>query len=295
MKTMYNSLDDLVKASEEIGLPLHEVIILDEIDFTGKTREQIINKATKHLTIMVDSIEKGKADHILLPIEELTEQSEKMNSPPFFLSADLKEAVYWAMSVAEYNSNMGLVCAAPTAGSVGVFPATLLKAQQMLQKSDDALLSSFLVGGAIGGIIGNNASLSGSEGGCQAEVGTAAAMAAAAITYLSDGTNEQVIQSVGLVLINMLGLICDPVAGLVITPCIKRNAIGVINAFLGAEMACSGVVSVIPPDEIIQAMGEVGKKLPVELRETGKGGIAGTKTAKDIHEKLVKESNDSIV
>ena len=142
------------------------------------------------------------------------------------------------------------------------------------------LFNSLFIAAAIGGIIGNQASLSGSEAGCQAEVGVAAAMAAAAITYLAGGTNDQIGQTVPLALQNLLGLACDPVAGLVIAPCIKRNAIGVANAFLVAGMVLSGVCSEIPADEVIEAMMKVGRQLPVEIKETGLGGIADTPTGR---------------
>ncbi len=283
---MYKSFSQLINKSRTKKVDIVDLIIEDEIINTEKTREQIIDRAKHLLATMRQSLKKGISEDVALPIKEAMEQSQKMLSSPIFLSVDIKEAVYWAMSIAEYNSGMGLIVACPTAGSSGVFPSVLFKAQEMLDKTEEDLLNAFLVGGEIGGIIGNISTLSGSEGGCQAEIGVAAAMGAGAITYMADGTNEQIAEAVSIALTNLMGLVCDPVAGLVIAPCIKRNAIGVINAFLAAEMALSGVNSIIPVDEVIEAHASVGRKLPTELRETGLGGIANTETARKIRKRL---------
>ncbi|QEE14752.1 L-serine ammonia-lyase, iron-sulfur-dependent, subunit alpha [Promethearchaeum syntrophicum] len=283
---MYKNLKEFTSDAQEKKLVLHEAVIKEECLSTDKTREYVLNRAKKSLDAMLNSLEKGNTLDINLPIKEVIEQSQLMMKTPTFLSKDLKEAVYWAMSIVEYSNGMGIICAAPTAGSSGVFPAVLFKAQQMLGKTEEDVLNAFLVGSMIGAIIGNNATLSGSEGGCQAEVGVASAMAASAITYLAGGTPSQVEHSVALSLKNLLGLICDPVAGLVISPCIKRNAIGVMNAFLAAEMALSGVTSIIPADEVIEAMMKVGLSLPRNLKETGTGGIADTPTGRRIKEEI---------
>jgi len=283
---MYKNLKHFLKDAKENKLSLHEAVIKEECLSTDKTRAFVLKRAKKSLDAMLNSLEKGNTLDINLPIKEIIEQSQLMMKTPTFLSKDLKEAVYWAMSIVEYSNGMGIICAAPTAGSSGVFPAVLFKAQQMLDKTEEEVMNAFLVGSMIGAIIGNNATLSGSEGGCQAEVGVASAMAASAITHLAGGNPSQVEQSVALSLKNLLGLICDPVAGLVISPCIKRNAIGVMNAFLAAEMALSGVTSIIPADEVIEAMMKVGLQLPRNLKETGTGGIADTPTGRRIKEEI---------
>ena len=283
---MYKNMKDFLIDAKENKLSLHEAVLKEESLSTDKTRDLILKRAKKSLDAMLNSLEKGNTLDINLPIKEVIEQSQLMMKSPTFLSKDLKEAVYWAMSIVEYSNGMGIICAAPTAGSSGVFPAVLFKAQQMLDKTEDDVMNAFLVGSMIGAIIGNNATLSGSEGGCQAEVGVASAMAASTITYLAGGTPSQVEQSVALSLKNLLGLICDPVAGLVISPCIKRNAIGVMNAFLAAEMALSGVTSIIPADEVIEAMMKVGLQLPRNLKETGTGGIADTPTGRRIKKEI---------
>ncbi|MHA1340683.1 MAG: L-serine ammonia-lyase, iron-sulfur-dependent, subunit alpha [Promethearchaeota archaeon] len=292
---MFESISEMFEFTKELKLSLHEAIIQREIEYNGGTKDQVIERLNNSLSVMRESLDKSIEIDVILPIREAMEQSQKLLSKPYFLSADLKEAVYWAMSIAEYNSGMGKICAAPTAGSCGVFPATIFKAQQMLKKSNEKLLNAFIVGSAIGLICGNRATISGSEGGCQAEVGIASAMASSAITYLalenidenfSEKIGEKISNSVAIALKNLLGLVCDPVAGLVISPCIKRNAIGVVNAFLAAEMALSGVESVIPADEVIDALYSVGKRLPPELKETGQGGIANTPTGKKITKSL---------
>jgi len=296
---MFESIEEMFNYAKEIKKPLHEAIILREIEFNEVSKEYVLERLNKSLEVMRQSLKKSIEIDVVLPIAEAMEQSQRLLSKPYFLSEDLKESIYWGMSIAEYNSGMGIICAAPTAGSCGVFPAVLFKAQKMLKKSDQSILNAFIVGAAIGVICGNRASISGSEAGCQAEIGVASAMAASAITYLyiedidinySDRIGKKISNSVSLALKNLLGLVCDPVAGLVISPCIKRNAIGVMNAFLAAELALSGVESIIPADEVIDAMYQIGKKMPSELKETGLGGIAKTPTAKKIAQTLLKNN-----
>jgi L-serine dehydratase len=283
---MFESISQLLNESETKKIPLHELILKDESESTHTSEKTIIERLNKSLTIMKQSLEKALTTDVELPIKEASHQAKKMLSHGIFFGKNMKEAIAWAMAISEYNSGMGLIVAAPTAGSSGVLPAVLFKAKEILGKSEKDLLNALIVGASIGAIIGNRAMLSGSEGGCQAEVGVASSMAAAGITYMAGGSYNQIGNSIALTLKNILGLICDPVAGLVISPCIKRNAIGVVNAFLAAEMALSGVTSVIPADEVIEAMMKVGRKLPYELKETGKGGIAGTKTGKEIKRKI---------
>jgi len=173
---------------------------------------------------------------------------------------------------------MGLICATPTAGSCGVLPGTLLAVQEKLGKPDEEMVRALFCAGAMGLIIANNAVISGAAGGCQAEVGTAAAMAAAAMVELMGGSAEQSAQALAMALKNLLGLVCDPLAGLVEVPCIKRNAGGAAVALAAAEMALAGIRSQVPPDEVIQAMYQVGLSMPLALRETAQGGLAATPT-----------------
>ena len=195
-------------------------------------------------------------------------------------------AVRNAMAVNELNAKMGLVCATPTAGSAGCLPAVLSTAIEKLELSEKEQLDFLFTAGAFGLVIGNNASISGAEGGCQAEVGSAAAMSAAALVKAAGGTAFQASQAVAFVIKNMLGLICDPVAGLVEVPCVKRNALGASFALVAADMALAGIKSQIPTDEVIDAMYQVGSSLPTAFRETAEGGLAATPTGKQLSKEI---------
>lgn len=289
---MLNNFAEVFQKVGNQSSKLIELILEEEKMHSGKTIEEIRAKAIHTLDIMKESLDKGNTLDIGLPIEESIEQSQFMMKPPIFLSRDLKEAVYWAMSIMEYSNGMGIICAAPTAGSSGIFPAVLFKAKEIVKASEESILNGYFVGALVGMIIGNKATLSGAEGGCQAEVGVASAMAAAAITFLAGGNNSQIFESVALALKNLMGLICDPVAGLVISPCIKRNAIGVMNSFLASEMALSGVTSIIPVDEVVTALKKVGEMMPRAFKETGKGGIASTPTGKKIRNEIFKTKSE---
>lgn len=188
----------------------------------------------------------------------------------------LSRAITYAMAVLEVNASMGLIVAAPTAGSSGIVPGLLLSLQDEYGISDDRLIDALFNAGAIGYLAMRNATVAGAVGGCQAEVGTAAAMAASAAVELMSGTPEQCMDAASTVLMNMLGLVCDPVGGLVEYPCQNRNAAGVANALTAAELSLSGIKQLIPLDQMIDTMYSVGKKLPSELRETALGGCAAT-------------------
>lgn len=187
-----------------------------------------------------------------------------------------------AVRTGECNACMKRVVAAPTAGSCGVLPAVLLSYQQKTGCSDEEIGKALFVAAGIGQVIAFRASISGAEGGCQAEIGSASAMAAGALAFLQEGNEEQIIHGAAIALKGLLGLVCDPVAGLVEVPCVKRNVIGAVNAVTSADMAMAGVISVIPPDEVIDAMDEIGRNLPEQYRETSKGGLAMTPTGLQI-------------
>lgn len=196
------------------------------------------------------------------------------------------EAAMNAVAINEVNASMGIICATPTAGSSGVVPGVLLAFRDRLKLDRRKQLDFLITSGGVGILIGNQASLSGAQGGCQAEVGSASAMAAAALVEAAGGTPLQSGHALAIALKNLLGLTCDPVASLVEVPCIKRNAIGAVNAIIAAEMALAGVESRIPVDDVIQAMGSIGRMMPVALRETALGGLAQTPTACRIMEML---------
>jgi len=203
------------------------------------------------------------------------------------LSGRILKAVGRALAVAELNAAMGLIVAAPTAGSAGILPGVLTVLAEELQKNDEEMVLSLFCAAGVGLIIAQKASLSGAEGGCQAECGSAAAMAAAAAVELAGGSPDQAIEAVAISLKNNLGLVCDPVAGLVEVPCAKRNALGAANALVAADLALAGIGSVIPADEVIQAMGEIGRAMPSSLRETAQGGLAQTPTGKELAAKIL--------
>lgn len=198
----------------------------------------------------------------------------------------MDEVIVQAISMAESNACMRRIVAAPTAGSCGVVPAVLLQLCEREHYTQHELLEALYVASGIGAVIAYRASISGAAGGCQAEIGTASAMAAGALVSLRGGTNEQIGHAVAMALKNLMGLVCDPVAGLVEVPCVKRNVIGAVNAISAADMALAGIESRIPVDEVIDAMGEVGRRMPVEFRETALGGLAATPTGKAVKERM---------
>ena len=198
----------------------------------------------------------------------------------------MDEVIVQAISMAESNACMRRIVAAPTAGSCGVVPAVLLPLCEREHYTQHELLEALYVASGIGAVIAYRASISGAECGCQAEIGTASAMAAGALVSLRGGTNEQIGHAVAIALKNLMGLVCDPVAGLVEVPCVKRNVIGAVNAISAADMALAGIESRIPVDEVIDAMGEVGRRMPVEFRETALGGLAATPTGKAVKERM---------
>ena len=198
----------------------------------------------------------------------------------------MDEVIVQAISMAESNACMRRIVASPTAGSCGMVPAVLLPLCEREHYTQHELLEALYVASGIGAVIAYRASISGAAGGCQAEIGTASAMAAGALVSLRGGTNEQIGHAVAMALKNLMGLVCDPVAGLVEVPCVKRNVIGAVNAISAADMALAGIESRIPVDEVIDAMGEVGRRMPVEFRETALGGLAATPTGKAVKERM---------
>jgi L-serine dehydratase len=198
-------------------------------------------------------------------------------------------AMSMAFSTSEINAAMGRICAAPTAGSAGIIPAAVISAAQKFYTKEDKIIDALFTASGVGKIIAMKATLSGAEGGCQAECGSAAAMAAAAVVEMAGGTPEQAFDGAAFALKTVMGLICDPIAGLVEAPCALRNASGVINALTCADLALAGVKSIIPFDEVVEAMYKVGKALPFEFRETALGGIATTETGKRLAKEIFGE------
>ena len=196
------------------------------------------------------------------------------------------QVITQALEMGESNACMKCIVAAPTAGSCGVLPAVLLPYQAREGLDDDAMVRALYIAGAIGQVVAAKASIAGAAGGCQAEIGTASAMGAAALCYLGGGSAQAVCHAAAIAIKSMLGLVCDPIAGLVEVPCVKRNAAGAMIAMSSADMALAGIRSAVPPDEVILAMREVGDKMDVSLKETGVGGVAGTPFGQKIAEKM---------
>ena len=199
----------------------------------------------------------------------------------------IQQVIATALKTGECNACMGCIVAAPTAGASGVMPAVLLPTQKKFDLSDEVMVQALYVAAGFGQVIATRASISGAEGGCQAEIGSASAMAAAALVHLRGGTPQQMAAACAMAIKNLLGLVCDPVAGLVEVPCVKRNVIGAMNALSCADMALAGITSAIPCDEVIDAMRAVGDSLPSALRETGMGGLAATPTGRRIVENFL--------
>ncbi len=195
-----------------------------------------------------------------------------------------------AVQMGESNACMKRIVAAPTAGSCGVLPAVLLSLQEQKKFDDDRMTEALYVAAGIGGVIASRVFLAGAAGGCQAEIGSASSMAAGAAAYLNGGDNKTIAHAAALAMKNLLGLACDPVAGLVEVPCVKRNVIGTVNALTSADLACAGIESRIPVDEVYDAMRSIGRSLPENIRETGLGGLAGTPTGVALREKLTSLS-----
>lgn len=196
------------------------------------------------------------------------------------------QVISQALEMGENNACMKCIVAAPTAGSCGVMPAVLLPYQKRMNLSDDAMVRSLYIAGAIGQAVASKASIAGAAGGCQYEIGTASAMAAGALCYLAGGDAQAICHAAAMALKSLMGLVCDPIAGLVEVPCVKRNAAGAMIAMCSADMALAGIRSAVPPDEVILAMRDVGDKMDVSLRETGLGGVAGTPFGIKMAEKL---------
>lgn len=207
-----------------------------------------------------------------------------------FIGPVITKAAAYAMSVSEVNAGMGRIVACPTAGSCGIVPGAILATGDFLKCQDDKLIRALFTAAGVGEVIAGNASVSGAVGGCQAECGTAAAMAAAAVAEMLGGTPRQSSNALALALKNMLGLVCDPVAGLVEVPCVKRNAFAAVHALVAAQMTLAGIESIIPADEVIDAMYRIGLDIPCTLRETSEGGLAKTPTALGITKRLIKSN-----
>lgn len=276
---------ELLELCDKKNMSIAEIMKIRECDESTISKEEIINKMKRVLEIMRDSSTLpintpiksmgGLIGGEAKKLSEYQKQEKNMGGPV------LSKAIMYAMAVLECNASMGLIVAAPTAGSSGVVPGLLLAMQDVYSFSDEKIIDALFTAGAIGYLAMRNATVAGAVGGCQAEMGVAAAMAAAGAVELMGGSPSQCLDASSTVLMNMLGLVCDPVGGLVEYPCQNRNASGVSNALVAAELTMAGIKQLIPFDEMLDTMYKVGKRMPVELRETALGGCAVTKSACD--------------
>ncbi|MCP1144007.1 L-serine ammonia-lyase, iron-sulfur-dependent, subunit alpha [Lysinibacillus endophyticus] len=289
MDVLFHNVRELVELADKENKLISEIMIEQEMKISGRSRQEIFEQMDKNLTVMEQAVERGLkgvrsvsgltgGDAVLLQNYIATGNS---------LSGDLLlDAVSKAVATNEVNAAMGTICATPTAGSAGVVPGTLFAVKNKLNPTREQMIRYLFTAGAFGFIVANNASISGAAGGCQAEVGSAAGMAAASIVEMAGGTPAQCAEAFAITLKNMLGLVCDPVAGLVEVPCVKRNAMGAANALVAADMALAGISSRIPCDEVIGAMFRIGQTMNPNLKETARGGLAATPTGKEIAAKI---------
>lgn len=294
MKLKYNSIEELVKASVSANQKISDIVLKDQAEDMELSKEAVYATMEKSFHIMRQAVLNGMDDSLRSPSGlsggSAAKLKKAVDSGKNHFGHLLGNAISMALAVTEYNSCMGQIVAAPTAGSCGVIPAALISVLEEYDLPEDKIIMSLFTASAIGMVITKCASIAGAEGGCQAEVGSASAMAAAALSEIFDGTPQMVSDSCAIALKNTMGLVCDPVAGLVEVPCIKRNAMGVANAFTASEMACAGITSVIPADEVILAMKEVGNAMPASLRETAEGGLAATPTGCRLCKKIFGEA-----
>lgn len=282
--------EELIKICEENSISLSEYAIRREMEDRDVTREEVLSKMHKTLEAMRNGATEAREKEVYsvsgliggdaYKVQEYLKKGKSLTGDTMVL------AMAMALSSSEVNASMGRIVACPTAGSCGILPAVILTAGEKLKKTDDELVMALFASAAVGMIIGRNATFAGAEGGCQAECGSASAMAAAAVVEMMGGTPKMSLDAGAIVFKNILGLVCDPVAGLVEIPCAKRNSSGAISALCTADLVMAGVESKIPFDDALSAMYKVGRSLPASLRETALGGVAVTKAGLELRKKL---------
>ena len=278
----YKVLAEIIEEAERENKPFWEMILDEDCRESGLSREDSLQRMSSMYMAMKEADSNydasarsasGMAGGDGKLLEDFRRQKNRLIGD--FLTKVMEKAV----KMGESNACMKRIVAAPTAGSCGVIPAVLITYEEEKKISQDKIVEALYVAGGIGEVLAESAAISGAKGGCQAEIGSASAMAAGAIAYLEGGDNETIAHAAALALKNMLGLTCDPVGGLVEVPCLKRNVSGAVNAIIASQMAIAGIRSKIPPDEVIDSMRRIGALLPECLRETSKEGLAVTPTA----------------
>ena len=285
----YISINELIEKSDKMGKPLYQLVMEDQASTLNVSIDFVYDKMLKAYKAMCDSIDKGFTEKSALKIEQ--QDASKLfkkyaEDGKSIFGKEIGLVIARAMAISEVNASMGKIVATPTAGSCGILPACLVSIKEIYNLTEEQIVNSLFTASAVGMVIANVSSIAGATGGCQAECGTAQAMAAASIVELLGGSNSQIKNAIAIAIKNIEGLVCDPVAGLVECPCIKRNASGAINAILSADMALSGVESIIPVDEVILSMKQIGDIMDDRLKETAKGGLATTYTGKKLQNKI---------
>lgn len=293
---MLNTANEIIEVCKKDNIHIYDLVLRGETKALKMTEEEMRERLRGILGVMKlsskETLEKsyGTEYKMIDGFAKMMNDYQKEKDP--LTSKFLVRAMAMAFSTSETNANMGTIAAAPTAGSSGIMPAALMAAKEKYDLDDEVLINGLLTSIGIGQIIGKYATFAGAEGGCQAECGSASAMAAAALVEMLGGSPEEALNAASITLINVMGLACDPIAGLVEYPCTFRNASGVMNAFISTDMALAGIKSIVPFDEVCQAMGEVGHLLHESIRETGLGGLAGTKTGQKIRAKFLNNKED---
>ena len=290
MEFSYKSLAEIADEAERLGMSISELVLIEQASVMECTKEDVLAQMEQQYDVMIHSMLEGVQPHIRstsgLSGGDAYKMSKVLGTERTLTGTFLSTALMRALAVSEVNASMGRIVACPTAGSCGIVPSAVYTMQEERKLDKMQCVMSLLTASAVGMVISKNASLSGAQGGCQAECGSASAMAAAALVELGGGTPKQCLHAAAIAIKCVLGLVCDPVAGLVEVPCVKRNASGVANAIMAAELALAGIESVIPVDEVIDAMREVGNQMNSQLKETAEGGLAATPTAERLTRKI---------
>ena len=287
---MFISGKELLDICEKENISISQAAINREIENYGTDEKTIFERNSIILDVMKDSAKKATREKVESVSGIIGGDSKKLfdyaQTSNTLLDRKVLELMSMGLSTSEVNAGMGKIVAAPTAGAAGIVPAVLTSVQIEKGFSDEDLIKTLMTTGAVGSIIMRNASVSGAVGGCQAETGSASAMAAAGLVELMGGTPEQALDAASFALIHVMGLVCDPVAGLVEYPCLFRNSSGAVNAYMSAELALAGIKSLVPFDEVVKAMKKVGDVMNPSLKETAMGGVAATPTGKAIEERI---------
>lgn len=290
---MVNHGYELLEVCKERNISIWEYTLEEEAKATGLTTEQVFEKMRKNLQVMQAAAERGLNNKISSVSGLIGGDAYRLNeyakNGKTLTGSFMVMAMARALSSSEVNAAMGKIVAAPTAGSCGIMPAVIISAGEKLSATEDEMVKGLFTATGVGIIIAKNATMAGAEGGCQAECGSAAAMASAGVVEMMGGTPEQALNAAAIVFKNILGLVCDPIAGLVEVPCAKRNAAGAVSALTTADMVMAGVMSKIPFDDTVEAMYKIGKQLPAELRETALGGLAVTETGLKLQRQVFGE------